>query len=195
MTVDDLLKTMAHLWPRHCSSQWVVAWGPQFSKVLGHHAGERLRKAWDQTMATWQWSRPPQPADILKHTGESSQDQKKEKPLPFGREHFDICKRLSAQLYTRWHDAHRQWLEDGEPVANAAKMECRVRAREQAAQIVFAGHRELPAEASLQWTEADWTSMQARARSRLKATAATTGSGLKPLHVSGLFRAGKRDAA
>lgn len=193
MTVDELLKLFVSLWPK-LASDWFKAWKPLYHQVLDRHAGKALAEAWEATMARWTYARPPAPADIARHLPEpvsvhkaiAGKSSDGEQPLPFGRQHFDVCRHMADQLYARWFEAHRQWLDVEDRTALHAMMEARTRARQQAAVLAARRHRDAPGEARIAWTEQDWADARARAESQRRAmpAAGEKATRIKPLHVT-----------
>lgn len=187
MKVAELLLEMGRLWPRHRDQ--VQTWAQQYGEVLGPFAGEQLARAWSETLRTWAFDRPPPPAIIAKGLPESTAPSRDRgtgsgPPLMFGREHFDVCRRVAWQLQERWRKAHVARL-DGSRTALCAAMEAGVRAHELAGAIVQRGYRDAPATAWIPWTEEDWQTMAGRARSQARLAGIPIGaqSKLKPLHV------------
>lgn len=191
MTIAELLEEMARLWPKNAAQ--VTAWARRYRDILGQHEGDRLERAWRETLRDWQWDKPPLPAVIAKALPEPESQTNggvSSGCLPFGREHFDVCRHIAAQLFVRWHDAHRQWLA-GSLAAAIARSEARDRARVRATELIFKGYRDAPALASLQWAESDFGLMEMRLNSQRRVRPdgddRLTPGRLKPLHVRGLF--------
>lgn len=65
MDVADLMKELVALYPNQFRQPGTIeAWASQYRNALGRLSSDELEKAWRSTMAGWQKSYFPKPADI-----------------------------------------------------------------------------------------------------------------------------------
>lgn len=189
MTVAELLEELARLWPKNASQ--VMAWARRYRDILGRFEGSRLALAWQETLSDWQWDKPPLPAVIVKHVPDAKPEdlvEDKAGGLPFGRDHFGICREMSFELVKRWKRDNAARLDDG-PIARTAESEARFRARERAMYLAYAGYREAPSNIRINFTDDDWINAMNRAESQRRIASTNRGgpAKIKARHVPGLF--------
>ncbi|MEH6474460.1 MAG: hypothetical protein V7727_02170 [Sneathiella sp.] len=67
MTPQELFKELLRLFPSAYDKEEAVAWAEQFQASLKKVDPDRLKNAFEATIASWTYARPPRPGDIWKN--------------------------------------------------------------------------------------------------------------------------------
>lgn len=89
MTIKDLMKNLATLFPKQFEGQEVVdSWASVYRDALGRYEGPKLAEAFEECMKTWRYNAPPKPVQIAEHikhgTARHPGADPKFNPLDFG---------------------------------------------------------------------------------------------------------------